>query len=292
MRSPDPGPMRVFGRLLHGALLGSFHDNALSTAKAATYSLLLSIFPALLLVANALAGTTVLQAVMAEFAPVLSRVLPSPVLRLVNSSLTGVAHATPHVAISAALVAVWTGSSAAISWMEGFQAAYKAPPFPLVKGRLIALLLATVSVIPLMIATLLISLGGGAEVWLARHYGLLNRPILLLWDVTRWLIAILTTSLILSVIYHRGLNRHVTWASVFPGAVVATFLWLISTAFFALYVRHYADYSSIYGSLAQVVILMVWLYILSLAVLTGAEFNSELELHRYSRTQAQETPAE
>lgn len=278
--------MRVLLRLVRGALLGAFHDNAFATAKAATYSFLLSVFPALLLLTNILAGFHFAPSGALSLTPILSRVLPSPALALMQSSLAGVTRPSTHVVVSAALVALWTGSSVVTSWMDGFQKAYGTPAFTLVRQRVIAMLLAVALVIPLLLATLLVSIGGSVERWLAGAYGMWSTPLLLMWDVTRWLIAIATTTLILSVIYHAGVRRTLSWNSVFPGAFVATLLWLPSTVAFAVYVRH-TEYSNLYGSIAAVVVLMVWMYILSLAVLVGAEFNSELELHRFSKALAQ-----
>jgi membrane protein len=61
-----------------------------------------------------------------------------------------------------------------------------------------------------------------------------------------------------------------------PGAVLATGLWLISTAILGWYLQHYVDYSVIYGSLGVGIALLLWMYIISLVVLIGAEFNAML----------------
>lgn len=278
------GSMRTFWRLLRGALHGAFQDNAFSTAKGATYSFLLALFPALLVFATLLAGTSKQHIMLLQFAPVLNRVLPVPALRLVESALTEGRPASLHLVISAALVAVWAASSLVVSWMEGFQKAYGAPPFPLIHQRLLAFWLAFASLAPLLLATLLVSVGGSLELWLVAHYSFFRPQLLILWDLVRWIIALTATCLTMGVIYHQGINLRVSWRSVYPGALVATLLWVPATIGFAAYVRHYAEYSSLYGNLAAVVLLMIWMYILSLAVLVGAEFNSELALHRFSAT--------
>jgi len=66
------------------------------------------------------------------------------------------------------------------------------------------------------------------------------------------------------------------WHSVLPGAVLATAMWLLSSALFGWYLQHYADYSVIYGSLGVGIALLVWMYLISLVVLIGAEFNAML----------------
>ena len=64
--------------------------------------------------------------------------------------------------------------------------------------------------------------------------------------------------------------------SVLPGAILATVLWFLSTAAFGWYLQRYADYSLIYGSLGAGIALLVWMYIISLIILVGAEFNAML----------------
>ena len=64
--------------------------------------------------------------------------------------------------------------------------------------------------------------------------------------------------------------------SVLPGATLATVLWFLSTALFGWYLQNYADYSIIYGSLGAAIALLVWMYLISLVILVGAEFNAML----------------
>jgi membrane protein len=64
---------------------------------------------------------------------------------------------------------------------------------------------------------------------------------------------------------------------VSTGAVVATVLWLVGTALFSLYVNNFGRYNKTYGTLAGVVVLMLWLYLTAYLVLLGAEINAESE---------------
>ena len=59
-----------------------------------------------------------------------------------------------------------------------------------------------------------------------------------------------------------------------PGSVLATGLWFASTTIFGCYLRHYADYTVIYGSVGTAIALLIWLYLVSLVILFGAEFNA------------------
>ena len=92
-----------------------------------------------------------------------------------------------------------------------------------------------------------------------------------LWGLIRWLIAILTSIAVIQLIYHNAVPRTQPWHTVLPGAVLATAMWLLSTAFFGWYLQRYADYSIIYGSLGVGIALLTWMYMISLVVLIGAD---------------------
>ena len=64
------------------------------------------------------------------------------------------------------------------------------------------------------------------------------------------------------------------WHRVLPGSVLSTVLWFVSTVLFGVYLRRFANYNTIYGSVATAIALLVWLYLVSLVVLIGAEFNA------------------
>ena len=73
----------------------------------------------------------------------------------------------------------------------------------------------------------------------------------------------------------RILRKDWSWRASLPGAALATGLWLVSTLLFGYYVTRFANYSRVYGSLGAAIALMVWLYIIALSVLLGAEFNAQ-----------------
>lgn len=74
-----------------------------------------------------------------------------------------------------------------------------------------------------------------------------------------------------------------SWRRVIPGAVVATAMWFLTTLSFGWYVTRFANYSEVYGSLGAGIALLFWLYIVSLSVLCGAEFNAQFERQLQAR---------
>ena len=100
------------------------------------------------------------------------------------------------------------------------------------------------------------------------------------WQAMRWLVAIITGSLVLSIIYYVGPNREGGFHWVFPGAMLATLAWVATTAVFGWYVQNVAQYTGIYGGLGTAIALLVWMYLLAAIVLIGAHFNAVHERRR------------
>jgi membrane protein len=99
---------------------------------------------------------------------------------------------------------------------------------------------------------------------------------LLAWG--RWPLLLLLVTLALGVVYRYAPDRdQPRWRWVSMGSVAAAVLWLAGSGLFSFYVSNFGNYNETYGSLAAIVILLLWFYLTSFAVLVGAEFNAEAE---------------
>jgi membrane protein len=163
-----------------------------------------------------------------------------------------------------------------ISWMEGFRKAYQMPKvWGLIKERLIAFELVVMAGVPMGFASFLVVSGNMIERWTMYHVGHELTPYILgLWTAMRWIIATLTSIAVIGLVYHHGVPRTQPWHRVLPGSVVATLLWVFVTVLFGYYLRRFANYDVIYGSVGTAIALLIWLYLVSMVVLIGAEFNA------------------
>jgi membrane protein len=269
--------MLRFLRLLRLATWRAFQHDAFATAKASAYSSILTFFPALLVVGSSLATWRKGAPYLREISYALARVLPAgstaAMNYLHNSTVRPIGLLT-----TTSLLTVWTASGVVISWMEGFRRCYELPKtWGLVQERLIAFGLVIFALLPMTFATLMVALGSKIETRILFYIDPdFSFYILLLWGAMRWLIATLTSISVVALIYHNAVPRTQPWHSVIPGATLATTLWFTMTLLFRWYLQHYADYSLIYGSLGVAIALLVWMYLISLVVLVGAEFNALL----------------
>jgi membrane protein len=269
--------MLRFLRLLRLAVWRAFQHDAFSIAKASAYSSILTFFPALLVLGSVLATSHKGAPYLREISYALSRILPTGANTAMNF-LRGAAQRPMGLLVTASLLTLWTASGVMISWMEGFRRCYELPKdWGLVKERLIAFGLVIFALVPMTFSTLLVAFGSKIEAtilfYTAHEF---SSYILLMWAVIRWIIATLTSIAVIALIYHHAVPRTQPWHSVLPGATLATGLWFSSTLLFGWYLQHYADYSLIYGSLGAAIALLVWMYMVSLVVLVGAEFNAML----------------
>ncbi len=264
-------------RLLRLAFWRAFVHDAFATAKASAYSSILTFFPVLLIIGSGLASWRKGAPYLREVTFALGSILPAGG-NTALSYLKGAAQHPVGLLTTTSVITLWTASGVMISWMEGFRRCYELPKtWGLVQERLIAFLLVVFALIPMTFATLLVAVGSKFE---TRLLSVIDPDfsvyVLLLWGSIRWLIATLTSIAVIALIYHHAVPRTQPWHSVMPGAMLATILWFSTTVGFRAYLQHFGDFATIYGSLGVAMALLVWMYMISLVVLVGAEFNALL----------------
>ena len=284
-RAPEPTPgglilapaLARFWRLFRLSVWRAFEHDAFAIAKGGAYSSILTFFPFLLVLGSVMATIRRGEVYLREISYALGAILPAGTSTAI-SYLRGNPKRPVGLLISASLITMWTASGVVISWMDGFRRAYQLPKtWGLVKERLIAISLVIMAGLPMTFSTILVAFGSRIETRILFNIGHEFGPlVLLLWGLIRWIIAILTSIAVIQLIYHNAVPRTQPWHTVLPGAALATALWLLSTAFFGWYLQHYSNYSVIYGSLGVGIALLVWMYLISLVVLIGAEFNAML----------------
>jgi membrane protein len=270
-----PGPVQRFWGLFQQASIAAFEDNCFGIAKGAAYSSLLAFFPVLASLAAIFASVNA-NAV----ARVFSRLLFQD---LVRSQFTARNERSGWLILLATMLSVWAASGAMMTLMEGFQAAYRLPSGrPFLKQRAVAILLVFIAAVPAVSSSALIVFGARIEEGMLTTLGLgpeedLRVSVVLAFGLLRYVVALAATVGVTGLMYFTGPNRAMKFSSVWPGAILATILWLLATSGFALYVRHIANYNVLYGSIGAVIALLVWMYLLAVIALFGCEYNAVRE---------------
>jgi membrane protein len=279
-------------RIRQAALQALAHD-VVNTAKAAAYSSMLMLFPALLVITTLVAQVEAGGRMLGGLRAIFDQLLPPDTLALLQSSVFDQHLQSPQVLLSAAGLSLFAALGVMLSLMEGFRRAYRLPSdqwgFWARRGR--ALLLVPIVLMPLSVASLLIVFGHQIETWMIEFAGHdLRHMVLFFWRMARWFISVAASVTVLTALYHFGTRRKEGWPYVLPGAVAATFLWFPATLAFGWYVTLYANYSRFYGPFAAGIATLVWLYITAFTVLMGAELNGVLYRER-QESRAAERPS-
>jgi membrane protein len=130
----------------------------------------------------------------------------------------------------------------------------------------------------LIIAALALMLYGGeiADA-VAAHAGY-GEVFTLIWQIIQWPLVFVFILISLSLIYYFAPDlKDQNWKWVTPGALLGMALWLLVSFGFRTYLRFFNTYSTTYGSLGAVIILMLWFYLTGMAILIGGEINSIVE---------------
>jgi membrane protein len=259
------------------------HD-ALNLAQSAAYSAMVSLFPALIVAAAMIALLPDTAPVRAQLGTLIGRFLPSDVVPLLEGYFAPSPQHTKstHALIVAFLVSVSGASTVITTFMEGLRRAHDLPEdcWTFWSRRARAFALVPLSLVPLAIASALVVFGHLFIAWMAQHVAPEVRgPVYIIAFAVRWIVAFTASVGLVALLYHMGTPMRQPWRRVVPGAITATAMWFLTTLVFGWYVTRFANYTQVYGSLGAGIALLFWLYIVSLSVLCGAEFNEQYDRH-------------
>jgi membrane protein len=263
-----------------GALKRTFRefmdDNLPDWAAALTYYSVMSLFPAVLVLASLIGlvgDPDKLADNLRQFAPSQAQDTLVDVVRQLASS----ASIAGPVAIIGLLSALWAASGYLGAFIRASNTIYDVeegrPIWKTVPLR-IAL---TLTMMVLLTATALgVVLTGGIAERVGRALGLGSTGVAV-WDIVKWPVLAVLVSLAIAILYWASPNvQQPGFRWVTPGSLLAVLVWAAASAGFAIYVANFASYNKVYGSLAGVVVFLVWLWLSNLAIVFGAEFDAEI----------------
>jgi membrane protein len=249
-------------------------------AAGLTYYGIMSIFPAILVLVSLLGllGTSA-----SRLTSSLVSALPTSMQHIVQPAVTHLEsqHAAAGiVAIVGIVVGLWSASGYVAAFMRASNAIYDVPegrPFwktvPTRLGTTLAVLLLLVA------SALIVVVTGGIAHRVGSVLGL-GPVAVTAWDIAKWPVLLVLVSVMFSILYWASPNAKQGLRWVSPGGVLAVVVWLVASGLFALYIANFAHYNKVYGSLAGIIIFLIWMWISNVAVLLGAEFNAELQRGR------------
>jgi len=258
-------------------------DQCPDLAAALTYYSVLSIFPALLALVSLLGifgqaekTTSALLEIVQGFAPAETvQAIKQPVEQLSNSSAAGL------TLVLGILTALWSASGYVGAFGRAMNRIYEIDegrPFIKLRGTMLAVTIATVLIVLVLSAMLVLS-GPVAEA-VGNAIGL-GGAVLTAWNILKWPVILLLVILVIAILYYATPNvkqPKFRWMSL--GSAIALVIFLLASLAFAFYVANFNSYEKTYGAIGGVIISLLWLWILNMSLLFGAEFDAEMERGR------------
>jgi membrane protein len=262
-------------------------DNMMMLASALAYSTFFAI-PSVLLLAVGLctliAGPDTINNLIDHF----GSVMPGQATSLLRGSLHNLdAHPTSSVAITAVgfVLAVWSTTGAMTAYMTAINLAYnRKDRRSFVRKRVVALKMAAVIGVAFVLVAVLLIFGPEVEKLIASHAGQAGGVIDVLWWVAQWPVLLIGLLTAFATLLYLGPDvDHPKWEFLTPGSLVAALLWIVTSGLFAVYTAMFGSYNKTWGSLSAVIVMLTWLWLTGMALLLGAEINSEVERSRRLR---------
>jgi membrane protein len=255
-------------------------DHMILIAKALAFSTFLAI-PSVLLVVVGLFTLAAEAGTIDSLIAHLQGEMPVQARRLLSDSLHRLDHqpnASLAITVIGFVIAVWSTTSAMANYMTALDIAYhRTDSRGFVRRRLVALaMVACLGLAFLLIAGLLI-FGPTAERHVGRAVGH-ESAVAYLWWTVQWPILGLGLLAAFAAMLYLGPDvEERSWRMATPGAVIAAVVWLAASGAFAFYTAHFDSYNRAWGSLSAVIVTLTWLWLTGLALLFGAELDSEIE---------------
>jgi membrane protein len=289
--TPSDLTVRAWWQALRDAVK-QFRANELTDGAAAlTYYAVLSIFPGMIVLVSllgVLGDSDTVDGVLS----IVDELGSQSAVDAVQEPITDVVEHS-----SAAGLALVLGIAGALLSASGYVGAFTrasnriygvSEERPFWKLRPLQLLITTAMVLILALVLLALVCSGPLAEAIGNELGV-GDTAQTIFSIGRWPALLVMVIGLIGLLYRFSPDaRHEGFRWILPGAALATILWLIASAGFSFYVSNFGSYANTYGSIAGVIVFLVWLWISNLAILLGAQFAAELE--RTARAAEQATP--
>ncbi|QYX58283.1 YihY/virulence factor BrkB family protein [Roseovarius sp. SCSIO 43702] len=266
-------------------------DRVSLIAAGVAFYALLALFPAITALL-AIGGLIVEPSQIVTVLDELTAIMPEDVASIILDQAEKVAGSREGglglAAVLGIVLALYSASKGVGSLIEGLNVAYdeeetrnfiwlKVITFGLTLALILGVVLAIILMVAVPAALSFVELGSRVE---------------MLVTGASWLLMLVLVAVALALLYRFGPDRdQPEWSWLSLGSVLACVLWLVASIGFALYVSNFGSYNESFGSLAGVIVLLMWLWLSAFVVLMGAEFNAELEAQtRYDTTVGPDEP--
>ena len=267
-------PRTGFGRLAADMVQRYYAHDVARDSAALTYYLLFAIFPLLIFISTLLG---LLELDIAYITSVLEPLFPADVLNVVRSYLEYVSANPSRQLLWFSLVfSIWFPMRASGCLMHSLRKAFgRSAPESLWRSQL-RILLFTVWLIVVIAVTLCLVVVGRTVLEFVGRFVSVTEAFITAWSSLRFVVLALVMVVTLVVLYMLSQGQRRPLREVLPGVASSLAAWMVLSMAFSYYVEHMGQYSVLYGSIATVIVVLLWLYMSGQVLILGAEFSAAL----------------
>lgn len=267
------GPWELIKRTAREAI----DDDVLSLSAQQAYYFFFSLFPAILTLIS-IASFFPLTNLTDEVIRTLGRVAPGDVLRIINDQIAEISNRNNAGLLTFAfLVTLWSSSGAMVSIISTTNAAYDITESrPLWKVRVVAALLTVGLAFFILVSVALVIVGPELAARAADAFRV-GPAFAWAWTILRWPIVFALVATGVATVYYFAPDAEQDWVWLTPGAVLATSVWILTSIGLRMYLHVAGSFNETYGAIGAVMVLLLWFHLTAVAILLGAELNSEIE---------------
>ncbi len=274
MKAHKNFPRTGVGRLAADMVLRYYSHDVARDSAALTYYLLFAIFPLLIFISTLLG---LLELDIAYITAVLEPLLPEDVVGVVRSYLEYVsANQSRQLLWFSLIFSVWFPMRASGCLMHSLRKAFgRSAPESILRSQL-RILLFTVWLIVVIAITLVLVVVGRSVLEFAGRFITVTETFIAVWSYLRFVLLALVMTVTLAVLYMLSQGQRQPLREILPGVGSSLAAWMVLSMAFSYYVEHLGQYSVLYGSIATVIVVLLWLYMSAQILILGAEFSAAL----------------
>ncbi|MCT1364701.1 MULTISPECIES: YihY/virulence factor BrkB family protein [unclassified Microbacterium] len=281
--SPDDLHKRSWKYVLRKTIREFSSDQCTDIAASLTYYAVLSLFPGLIAIFSLLGVFGQGKAASDAVLGIIEQVAPGDTVDTIRGPIEQIAESpgAGFALVTGILLAIWSASGYVGAFSRAMNRIYEIEEGrPFWKLKPAQLLVTVITIVLLVIAAIILVVSGSVTKAIGDALGIGDVP-QTVWSIAKWPLLIFIVVLVVAILYYATPNAKqpkFRWISM--GALLAIIVLALATAAFGFYVGNFSNYDRTYGSLAGVIIFLLWLWIANLALLFGAEFDAELERGR------------
>ncbi|AEV70562.1 YihY/virulence factor BrkB family protein [Acetivibrio clariflavus] len=256
-------------------------DDVPALASQLAYYFILALFPFLIFLINLISFTPITSE---QALNDLSKVIPNIAYDIIKKVIDQTSHANRQTFLSFSMVAaLWAASNGMNAVIKSLNKAYdRHETRSLWKVRLLSIIATIAFAFTIILSFFLLILGEVIGKSIFVFLGLSN-SFKTLWSCIRFMSPAAIMIIVFALLYRYMPNRRMKYSEVLAGSIFSTVGWLIISVLFSIYVNNFSNYANTYGSIGGIILLIIWLYWISIIILLGGELNAALAYNRAKR---------